>query len=202
MKKCVSLLILIAAMAWQLQAQDSIYVIYPPVKDFTTTINLYDTVKSTLAGTIIDIRDSSILMSPLIAKKGNGMLMEDGIPYPYTLPAMLPLTEVFVTDIIKIEIRRPNSFLRGAKNGALIGLVSGVVLGALFGDISAGSIFYLPYEEMILKGGIGLGIAGGVIGGIGGLNHVEVPVYGSQNNFDLHNSRIEKYKYTPNEPSK
>lgn len=202
MKKCVSLLILIAAMAWQLQAQDSIYVTYPPVKDFTTTINLYDTVKSTLAGTIIDIRDSSILMSPLIAKKGNGMLMEDGIPYPYTLPAMLPLTEVFVTDIIKIEIRRPNSFLRGAKNGALIGLVSGVVLGALLGDISAGSIFYLPYEEMILKGGIGLGIAGGVIGGIGGLNHVEVPVYGSQNNFDLHNSRIEKYKYTPNEPSK
>ncbi len=185
MKKRLSLLLLFTALMWQLQAQDSLYVSSPPAKDYITTITLENQGKFPLTGTIIEIRDSSLVMSPLVRSKG-------------FLPAMLPLTEVYAFDIRKIRVHRPNRFVRGALNGALVGLVVGAFAGFADGSDPEGTWFAMTAGEKALGAGIGFGIIGGVVGAaVGPMLSVNFPIKGSLDTFRLKKPRLVRYQLDP-----
>lgn len=181
MKKCAIILLFVASV-WQLRAQDSLFVAYPPSKEYITTLKLDDPGKFPLTGSIIEVRDSSLILSPLITKKG-------------FLPAMLPLAEVYAFDIESVRIQRKNRALRGALNGALIGMATGALIGILDGDDPEEDWFAMTAGEKALAGGIGFGILGGAIGAaIGPLLSVNIPIHGSLDAFRKKKPSLERYQ--------
>ncbi len=182
MKKSAVILLLVAAIAWQLQAQDSIFVYAPPAKDYITTITLNDPGKLSQPVTIIEVRDSSLLLSPLVSGKD-------------FFPGTLPLTEVYSFEIESIKIHRPNRFIRGALNGALVGFVVGAIAGLADGSDPEGTWFAMTAGEKAIAGGVLLGATGVVVGGfVGPMLSVRIPINGHQDSFNRKKANLARYQ--------
>lgn len=182
MKKSTVMLLLFTAILWQVQAQDSIFVYTPPVKDYITTITSVDPGKLSQPVTIIEVRDSSLLLSPLVSGKD-------------FFPGTLPLSEVFAFEIESIKIHRPNRFIRGALNGALVGFVVGAIAGLADGSDPEGTWFAMTAGEKALMGGVLLGATGGVVGGIvGPMLSVRIPIKGSVDTFTRKKANLARYQ--------
>lgn len=182
MKKSTVMLLLFATIVWQLQAQDSIFVYTPPAKDYITTITSVDPGKLSQPVTIIEVRDSSLLLSPLVTGKN-------------FFPGTLPLSEVYAFEIESIKIHRPNRFIRGALNGALVGFVVGAIAGLADGSDPEGTWFAMTAGEKALMGGVLLGATGGVVGGIvGPMLSVRIPIKGSVDTFARKKANLARYQ--------
>ena len=185
MKKCTIILLLVAAGVWQLRAQDSLFVASPPSKDYITTIKLEDPRKFPLHVTIVEIRDSSLILSPLITKKDFS-------------PSMFPLTEVTVFDIESIKIHRPNRIIRGALNGVIIGFAIGAIAGLADGSDPQEEWFSMTAGQKAVLGGIAMGVFGGAAGAlVGPMLSVNFPINGSLDVFRRKKPNMVRYQLMP-----
>lgn len=182
MKKCTFLFLLLVASVWQLRAQDSIFVASPPSQMYITNLTLFHPDRFSQPVTIISVRDSSIILSPLITGEGY-------------FPVLLPLTEVYAFEIEKIRIHRKNRLIIGMLNGALVGLALGAISGLAAGSDPEGSIVGLTAGgKALFRGALGMVLGGAAGGVVGPFLSVNIPIYGRMDAFSKNKSRLEKYQ--------
>lgn len=186
MKKCVILILLVATMEWPLQAQDSLYFSSPPSRQFVTTLTLDDPQVLSREFTLVEVRDSSVVLSPLVLKKDFS-------------PAMMPLTEVYFFDIENINVYRKNRAIRYGLAGLAAGAALGVVASLSQSDLGRDDQWFnMSGSNWIWMSGVSLAILGGIGGAlVGPMIEVNFPIKGSLLNFGRQKPRLVQYQTAP-----
>lgn len=125
--------------------------------------------KTRLVGILYQVEDNKLQISNSFEQKAYDLNQFD-------------YQDVYAHEIEKIKLRRKGNIGRGA----LTGIVSGFVTGALI----VGSA-----EELPLLGGILLGMAGGIVGAVLGSLQIRIPINGSQQNFNANKVRLQGYSF-------
>jgi hypothetical protein len=174
---------------------DTAYVIYfvndedsnSVLLGFTLKNKMYTFVETgvSVGGGVFILDASSLYFTPdVMIKQGN----TDETKY----------SEISIEQINIIKIRRKGRILKGALIGALSGIVIGVTAGFIAEDDPAvlGGLIYFPglsAGAKALTGGWIAGLGGAAIGAIIGSIKIKIPINGSQEEFVKHRKKLKQY---------
>jgi hypothetical protein len=168
----VFILVLMCIGFGTVKAQDSVQ----EIKIYNARIIFKTDLLNSVRGTLYDVTDTSIVISPRILSKG---FSEDN----------LYLKKVYYNDIKTIKIRKKGNMTEGLIFGALAGGLAGFFLGYSGGDEPPGFISITAEGK-----GAALGLVGASLGGLIGLAigsvSIKIPINGSLDSFFKSRLRI------------
>jgi hypothetical protein len=179
MKMKMFVFLMIALAACGLSAQD----VPEKTKIYRTWISLNNEPYK-IKGSLYQVNDSSILVS-------NSFIIQDYSQGRYET------VELHLENIMKIKTRKKNSVGNGALVGAISGFVIGGLIGYAAGDDSCPSgswcIISFTAEEKAVMLGVPLSIFGAGIGALIGSAKIVIPINGNAKTFNQNKSQLREY---------
>lgn len=122
--------------------------------------------------------------------------LEDSIIGFYTI-AKNEIMYFKVEEINTLGFRKEGNVGKGFLYGALAGCAIGVIVGINMDEYPL-DVYGPPSNssERGLATGIAFAIPGALIGGLIGTAKVNIPIFGSQKNYNEQRAKLEKYKYS------
>ncbi len=133
-------------------------------------------------GILFEIRDSSIIVN-----RNLNILIEDDIYLPVQ-ENLSDFTDIPITDIDVIKVRREGKIGKSM----LIGTISGFVVGGLIGLI-AGDDWYMNAEGKAIIVGLPFAVAGAGIGSLVGSAKITIPINGSIMKYNRNKNKLKRY---------
>lgn len=176
--KTVSLLF-ICSVGFQISIFSQVDTSIKSEKDFYVA-HLKSVSKATVKGSIIELKDSSVVFSKFIN------------------PTTTKIFEIDVTQIEKIKFRKKGH--PGIGKCTLYGFAAGIGIGAILGFASGGDgpneFIIISAGEKALLGSILFGLVGTTVGAcIGTFGEIEIPIKGKLSKYKLKKQEMERFKY-------
>ena len=137
--------------------------------------------QNTIKGALYEVNDSSILVSNSFRKNDYST-------------GKFNVTTINFNNINLVKIRQNNSLRKGALIGSITGFVVGALIGLISGDDPPGFLSFSAGEKALMYG-FPMAIGGTGLGELVGSIRIRIPINGSIKIFHENNSRLKNYSY-------
>jgi len=149
-------------------------------KIYKTWISLYNDAE-TVKGALYNVTDSSLLVSSSLIK------------HDYNT-GNFQITKLNFTNIDLVKIRAKNRVVKGALIGTVTGFLIGAMIGLIEGDDNPEEVLVPSTATQHAMGyGLALATGGAGIGTLCGSMKIKIPLNGTHANFNSLKSRLKKY---------
>ena len=100
-----------------------------------------------------------------------------------------------IKDISTVKFRKEGNITKWCLYGALTGFIAGTIIGFTGEGGLAGRDFHTAFKDGMTIYVPYFTLYSAVIGGLIASVKIEIPIYGSQDNYNAQKAKLEKYKY-------